>query len=110
MKPPVKIPHHQLNPDTLRNLIEEFATRNGTDYGESEVSLDRKIEQIYHQLKTGKAVIVFDPEEGPANLARKIAQWMEADPQYRFRRKVRTKFTWKAIFEQEILPMLADRS
>ncbi len=39
---------------------EEFVTRDGTDYGEVEVSLDAKVAQVHSQLKSDEAVIVFD--------------------------------------------------
>ena len=58
----VKIPYEQLSPDALHDVIEEFVTRDGTDYGEVEVPLDTKIAQVMAQLKSGKAVIVFDQE------------------------------------------------
>ena len=38
----LKIPYDQLNPETLHGVIEEFVTRDGTDYGEIEVSLDTR--------------------------------------------------------------------
>jgi len=56
----VKIPYDQLSPEALHGVIEEFVTRDGTDYGEVETPLDTKISQVLGQLKSGKAVIVFD--------------------------------------------------
>ncbi|MEW5754717.1 MAG: YheU family protein [Pseudomonadota bacterium] len=53
------IPHTALNPDTLRALVEEFVTRDGTDYGESEIPLERKVEQVIAQLARGEAFIVY---------------------------------------------------
>ncbi len=58
----VIVPFEQLEPETLDNLIEEFVTRDGTDYGEVEVSLETKIFQVLNQLKSKKAVIVFDSQ------------------------------------------------
>jgi len=58
----MRIPHTELNKSTLKSLIEEFVSRDGTDYGETEVSLDEKIEQIMQQLENNEIVIVFDPE------------------------------------------------
>jgi len=55
----VKIPYKQLSSEALQGIIEEFVTRDGTDYGEVEVSLETKVTQIHSQLKSGKAVIVF---------------------------------------------------
>ena len=58
----VKIPYEQLSPEALHGVIEEFVTRDGTDYGEVEVPLETKIAQVMAHLKSGKAVIVFDQE------------------------------------------------
>jgi len=57
----VRIPHKALAPDTLRNLVEEFVTREGTDYGEREFSLDDKVAQVLRQLEEGKVVLLYDP-------------------------------------------------
>ena len=56
----LKIPYDQLSPEALQGVIEEFVTRDGTDYGEVEISLETKISQVLAQLKSGRAVIVFD--------------------------------------------------
>ncbi len=53
------IPWQDLETETLHNLIREFVLREGTDYGDSEVSLDSKVAQVEEQLKTGNAIIVF---------------------------------------------------
>ncbi len=53
------IPWQQIAPDTLQNLIKEFVLREGTDYGEQEISLQDKIDQIKAQLESGEAVVVF---------------------------------------------------
>lgn len=56
----LKIPHKELSPDTLRNLIEEYVTRDGTDYGEKEMLLERRVEHMIHKLESGDVIIVFD--------------------------------------------------
>ncbi|MCJ2378804.1 YheU family protein [Vibrio sp. ZSDZ34] len=53
------IPWQQIAEETLENLIKEFVLREGTDYGESELSLSEKVDQVRHQLRSGDAVIVF---------------------------------------------------
>ncbi len=65
------IPHEKLNSDTLYAIVEEFVTREGTDYGESEVSLQQKTDQIMNQLKSGKALVVFDPSLQNCNIVLK---------------------------------------
>jgi uncharacterized protein YheU (UPF0270 family) len=51
----------QLSEDALLGLIEEYITREGTDYGLQELSLEQKVGQVKWQLSSGRAVIVFDP-------------------------------------------------
>lgn len=53
------VPWQDIAPDTLENLIREFILREGTDYGEIEVSLDQKIEQVKALLVSGEANIVY---------------------------------------------------
>lgn len=57
----MRIPHTALAEDTLRNLIEEFVTREGTDYGGQVFSLAQKVAQVRRQLDQGSIVIVYDP-------------------------------------------------
>ena len=54
------VPWSQVSPETLQNLIEEYVTRDGTDYGEHEISLERRVEQMMAQLKRKEVVIWFD--------------------------------------------------
>lgn len=56
----VKIPYDQLSHEALHGVIEEFVTRDGTNYGEREVPVEIKIGQVLEQIKSGEAVIVFD--------------------------------------------------
>ena len=53
------IPHQQLSSDALYALADEFVSRDGTDYGEVEISLQSKIEQVIRQIKTGEAFILY---------------------------------------------------
>ena len=62
------IPYDQLNPESLSGVIEEFVTRDGTDYGEIEVSMETKKSRVLDQLKSGKAAIVFDQESETCNI------------------------------------------
>lgn len=58
----------QLSPDALRGLIEEYVSREGTDYGPGEWTLDQKVEQVRRQLDRGEARIVFDLETETASI------------------------------------------
>jgi hypothetical protein len=59
---PVVVPHTELTPELLRGLVESFVLREGTDYGEREVSLDSKVASVVRQLERGEAQIIFDPQ------------------------------------------------
>jgi uncharacterized protein len=65
---PVLIDHTALEAATLRALIEDFVTRDGTDYGNVEVPLEQRVANVLAQLKNGKAVISFDPPTGSATI------------------------------------------
>ncbi|HEX6241813.1 MAG TPA: YheU family protein [Polyangiales bacterium] len=58
----VEVPHSALSRTALEGLVEEFITREGTDYGQHEYSLDHKREGVLRQLTRGAVVIVFDLE------------------------------------------------
>jgi len=64
----VKIPVDRLSPETLQGIIEEFITRDGTDYGKTEVPIDTKIRQVKSQLETGLAVLLYDNETQTCNI------------------------------------------
>jgi glycosyltransferase involved in cell wall biosynthesis len=54
---------------------------------------------------------LFDTSDEPPQIADQILTWMETNPVHRLRRRVRQKYTWEAIFEREIQPLLeAQRS
>ena len=59
---PVSVPHTALEPDVLRAVIESFVLREGTDYGERELSLDDKVARVLRLLEGGEVRIVFDPQ------------------------------------------------
>ncbi len=58
----MKIPHEKLNPETLRGVVSEFVSREGTDYGHSAISHDKKITQVISGLNSGRYVLCFDQE------------------------------------------------
>lgn len=54
------VPANFLSADALSGLIEEFVTRDGTDYGEVEISLEHRVAQVRRQVESGEALILFD--------------------------------------------------
>ena len=62
------IPPESLPPETLRAVLEEFVTREGTDYGHAHYGLDEKVARVEAQLARGEARIQFDPDTGSVTL------------------------------------------
>jgi uncharacterized protein len=63
-----RIPVNRLSPEALQGVIEEFISRDGTDYGETEVSQETKFRQVKFKLETGSAVLIFDDETQTTNI------------------------------------------
>lgn len=53
------IPWQELEESTLNNILDSFILREGTDYGERELSLNEKRARLLAQLKADKVVIVW---------------------------------------------------
>lgn len=53
------IPYTELTEETLQALIEEFVTREGTEYGEQDIALETKVQQILRQLQKKEIFIVY---------------------------------------------------
>lgn len=66
--PVIEVPYTALQPATLRAVVEEFVTRDTTDYGERERSLEEKVADVMRQLKRGEAKVVFDGEAATVNI------------------------------------------
>ena len=66
----MEIPYTELSGDALRGVIEEFISREGTDYGHREFSLDDKIAAVMRQLQTREIILTFDAETESCNLVR----------------------------------------
>ena len=62
------IPVNRLSPEALQGVIEEFISREGTDYGEIEVSSETRFRQVKHRLERGLAVLIFDDETETTNI------------------------------------------
>jgi uncharacterized protein len=68
MSKPIVVPPDALSPDALAGLVEEFITREGTDYGAREHSLDEKRAEIMRQLRRADIAILFDPDSESTTL------------------------------------------
>jgi uncharacterized protein YheU (UPF0270 family) len=64
----VEVPYTRLAAEVLRRMAEEFVTRDGTDYGGVEKTLEQKVTALERQLERGEAAIVYDAESGTINI------------------------------------------
>jgi len=64
----VEIPWRKLSEEALTAVIEEFVTREGTEYGAREYSLAEKVAQVRAQLRGGKLGLDYDAESGTCQL------------------------------------------
>ena len=60
----MRIPPTLLSPATLRAVVEEFVTRDGTDHS----SVERRIEAVMHQLDAGRVELHFDGKTKTCNI------------------------------------------
>ncbi len=73
------IPYQMLEADTLQRLLEDFASRDGTDNGHAD-NLDSRVAQLRRQLERKQVVIVFHPDTAEASLAARHdvpAEWLQ---------------------------------
>ncbi len=67
-KPPIKIPYEKLSPEALQGIIEQFISRDGPDSGHADIPFQRKAEQVMQNIKTGKAIILYDESNQSINI------------------------------------------
>ena len=60
----MRIPHTNLSPATLRTVVQEFVTRDGTDNS----SVERRIENVLRQLEAGRVELHFDDQTDTCNI------------------------------------------
>ncbi len=60
----MRVSHTQLSSATLRAVVEEFVTRDGTDHS----SVKQRIDDVLRQLDTGQVELHFDEETKTCNI------------------------------------------
>lgn len=58
----VVIPPSRLDPGVLQALLEDYASRDGTDYGSREFTLQEKTAQLRGQLDSGELQLLYDAD------------------------------------------------
>ena len=64
----VRVPWESLSEEALQGVIEEFVSREGTEYGVSEVSLKDKYLQVRRQIESGEVAITYNEEDQSCTL------------------------------------------
>ncbi len=60
----MRIPHTKLSSTTLRAVVQEFVTRDGTDFS----SVERRVENVLRQLEAGRVELHFDDQTESCNI------------------------------------------
>jgi uncharacterized protein YheU (UPF0270 family) len=60
----MRIPYTKLAPATLRSVVQEFVTRDGTDHS----SVERRVESVLRQLEAGRVELHFDDQTQTSNI------------------------------------------
>jgi uncharacterized protein YheU (UPF0270 family) len=63
-----RIPVDRISPEALQGVINEFISREGTDYGAIEADRETKFRQVKSKLERGSAVLIFDDETETTNI------------------------------------------
>ncbi len=64
----VEVPWQRISPEALRNMMEEFVTREWSELTDAGYSLDDKVAQVLKQLQEKRARVVFDLASGSCNI------------------------------------------
>jgi len=67
------IPYDSLASETLERILDDIVTRDGTDYGEYDLSIEQKRLQALKGLSSGEAVLLFDTESETIKMVPKDA-------------------------------------
>lgn len=62
------------------------------------------------QALAGENATYFSLDDSPEHIAELIAARLSADPAYRLRVRVRQNYTWEAIYQRQIAPLLRDHT
>ncbi len=62
------IPFQSLTIETLDNLLKEHIYREGTNYGEHDISIETQVDQLKRQLRQGDIVLVYSEIHESVNL------------------------------------------
>lgn len=58
----IEVPVSRLDPAVLSALLEEFATRDGTDYGEVETDVEKRVAKLQTDLNRSHLALLYDSD------------------------------------------------
>ena len=58
------IPYEKLEPATLRAIVQEFVTRDGTDHS----SVEQRVQSVLRQLEVGRVELHFNDQTQTCNI------------------------------------------
>jgi uncharacterized protein len=67
----VELPPGVLSREALHGVVEEFITREGTDYGPREHTFEEKRASVLRLIEAGEVAIFFDPRTETTTLRRR---------------------------------------
>lgn len=67
----VEVPWREVSDAALAGVIEEFVTRDGTDYGLVETGLEARVAAVRRQLAAGEVLLYFDADTATCQLLRR---------------------------------------
>lgn len=65
------IPYDTIEPETLTRILEDIVTRDGTDYGDYDVTVAQKTQKALQLLRSQNAFLLFDTESETIKLLSK---------------------------------------
>lgn len=60
----MRIPYNQLKPETLRAIVQEFVTRDGTDHS----TVEQRVQTVLWQLEAGRVELHFNDQTQTCNI------------------------------------------
>ena len=69
----IEIDYQLVTLDTLDNILAEIVLREGTDYGEAEVCFEHKKQQLFQQLSSRKAKLIYDSKTNQCDILTEIS-------------------------------------
>jgi hypothetical protein len=73
----IRVPLERVDAGVLNSMLEDYASRDGTDYGARELDLGEKVANLQAQLRAGSLAIVYDlaSEQWDLLPQEQLAEW-----------------------------------